>query len=62
MPGFADLEILSPCLQSDAEALLRGMRVLNDYRSQLKEGKEHPVFDPEKFSDLDIDASAWKQD
>jgi len=39
-----------------------GMRMVNDYRSQLKEGKEHPVFDPEKFSDLDIDASAWKQD
>ncbi len=39
-----------------------GMRVLNDYRAQLKEGKEHPVFDPEKFSDLDIDPSAWKQD
>lgn len=39
-----------------------GMRMVNDYRGQLKEGKEHPVFDPEKFSDLDIDASAWKQD
>lgn len=39
-----------------------GMRMVNDYRAQLKEGKEHPVFDPEKFSDLDIDASAWKQD
>jgi len=38
------------------------MRVLNDYRGQLKEGKEHPVFEPEKFSDLDIDPTAWKQD
>ena len=36
-----------------------GLRVLNDYRAQLKEGKEHPVFDPEKFPDLDIDKSAW---
>ena len=27
-----------------------GMRVLNDYRDQLKQGKEHPVFDPARFS------------
>lgn len=38
-----------------------GLRVLNDYRDQLKEGKEHPVFDPEKFPDLDIDKSAWDE-
>ncbi|MDH3638190.1 MAG: alanine:cation symporter family protein [Gammaproteobacteria bacterium] len=37
-----------------------GMRVLNDYRDQLKQGIDHPVFDPAKFSDLDIDPSAWK--
>ncbi|MEM9684096.1 MAG: alanine/glycine:cation symporter family protein, partial [Pseudomonadota bacterium] len=37
-----------------------GLRVLNDYRRQLKEGVDEPVFDPEQFSDLDIDASAWK--
>ena len=34
-------------------------RLLKDYRDQLKEGKEHPVFDPDKFSDLDIDLKAW---
>ena len=39
-----------------------GMRVLNDYRDQLAQGKEHPVFDPAKFSDLDIAPSAWKLD
>jgi AGCS family alanine or glycine:cation symporter len=39
-----------------------GLRVLNDYRDQLKQGVEHPVFDPAKFSDLDIDPSAWKHD
>jgi AGCS family alanine or glycine:cation symporter len=39
-----------------------GMRVLNDFRDQLKQGQENPVFDPAKFSDLDIDASAWKLD
>jgi len=39
-----------------------GLRVLNDYRDQLKQGTEHPVFDPEKFSDLDIDPTAWRMD
>jgi AGCS family alanine or glycine:cation symporter len=34
-------------------------RLLKDYRDQLKEGKEHPIFDPAKFSDLDIDHKAW---
>ncbi len=37
-----------------------GLRVLKDYREQLKQGQEHPVFDPAKFPDLDIDASAWR--
>ena len=36
-----------------------GLRVLNDFRDQLKQGVEHPVFDPAKFSDLDIDETAW---
>jgi AGCS family alanine or glycine:cation symporter len=39
-----------------------GMRVLNDFRQQLKAGNDDPVFDPAKFADLDIDASAWKLD
>ncbi|WP_282609807.1 sodium:alanine symporter family protein [Pelagibius sp. Alg239-R121] len=39
-----------------------GLRVLNDYRDQLKAGKEHPEFDPAKFSDLDIDVTAWSND
>ena len=34
-------------------------RLLKDYREQLKEGKEHPTFDPAKFSDLNIDPKAW---
>lgn len=37
-----------------------GMRVLNDYISQIKQGKAHPEFDPAKFPDLDIDKNAWK--
>ncbi len=36
------------------------LRVLNDYRAQLAAGVEHPVFDIDKFSDLDLDRSAWK--
>ncbi len=36
-----------------------GLRILNDYRNQLKQGIEHPHFEPEKFPDLDIDKSAW---
>jgi AGCS family alanine or glycine:cation symporter len=39
-----------------------GLRVLNDYRDQLKQGIEHPVFDPDKFPDLDIDRTAWDKD
>ena len=39
-----------------------GMRILNDFRGQLKEGNDDPVFDPAKFSDLDIDPSAWGKD
>ncbi len=39
-----------------------GLRLLNDYRDQLNQGKEHPVFDPDKFPDLDIDRSAWTMD
>jgi AGCS family alanine or glycine:cation symporter len=35
------------------------LRVLNDFRSQLKRGIARPVFDPEQFADLDIDATAW---
>lgn len=35
------------------------LRVLADFRQQLKDGIEEPVFDPEKFKDLNIDPTAW---
>lgn len=35
------------------------LRVLNDFRAQLKRGIARPVFEPEQFSDLDIDPTAW---
>ncbi len=37
-----------------------GLRLLNDYRAQLKSGVEHPVFDVDQWSDLDIDRTAWE--
>jgi AGCS family alanine or glycine:cation symporter len=35
------------------------MRILKDYKDQLKNGVEHPVFDALKFPDLSIDFKAW---
>ncbi|MDF1777729.1 MAG: hypothetical protein P1V13_16985 [Rhizobiaceae bacterium] len=35
------------------------LRVLKDFRWQLKAGVDRPVFDQALFPDLDIDASAW---
>jgi len=36
------------------------IRILKDYKKQLKAGIEHPQFDPKDFPDLDIDLKAWK--
>ncbi|MEO0428730.1 MAG: alanine/glycine:cation symporter family protein [Pseudomonadota bacterium] len=36
-----------------------GMRLLNDYRRQLDAGIEEPVLNPDEWSDLDIDPTAW---
>ena len=35
------------------------MRIVDDFRTQLKNGVERPILDPEKFKDLDIDHKAW---
>ena len=35
------------------------LRVLNDFRAQLRAGAARPVFEPTKFTDLDLDHSAW---
>ncbi len=35
------------------------LRLLKDYRKQLKAGAEHPVLNPDEYSDLDIDTTAW---
>ncbi|MEX0303584.1 MAG: alanine/glycine:cation symporter family protein [Leisingera sp.] len=35
------------------------MRLLRDFRSQLKAGVERPVLNPDDYADLDIDREAW---
>ncbi len=35
------------------------LRVIKDFRQQLQAGVERPVFNPEDFSDLDLDTRAW---
>lgn len=35
------------------------VRLINDFRGQLKAGVKMPVFDPAKFPDLDTDPTAW---
>ena len=35
------------------------LRILQDFRKQLKDGVERPVLNPDDFPDLDIDRSAW---
>jgi alanine or glycine:cation symporter, AGCS family len=35
------------------------MRVLQDFKDQLRAGVSRPVLDPAKFPDLDLDKSAW---
>ncbi|MEM7496553.1 MAG: alanine/glycine:cation symporter family protein [Pseudomonadota bacterium] len=36
-----------------------GMRLLNDYRRQIAMGADEPVLNPDEWSDLDIDRTAW---
>ncbi|MEQ3625767.1 MAG: alanine/glycine:cation symporter family protein [Celeribacter sp.] len=36
------------------------MRLLRDFRQQLKAGVERPVLDPANYADLDIDRTAWE--
>lgn len=37
-----------------------GLRILRDFDDQIRVGIRHPVFDAEKFADLDIDPAAWE--
>lgn len=37
-----------------------GLRILRDFDQQLAQGIEQPVFDVNKFQDMDIDPKAWE--
>ncbi|UYP30407.1 alanine:cation symporter family protein [Pseudomonas sp. Z8(2022)] len=37
-----------------------GLRLMRDYDAQIKAGVESPVFDPQKFAELDLDPKAWQ--
>ena len=37
-----------------------GLRIMKDFDAQRKAGVKVPIFDPDKFSDLNIDKSAWQ--
>ncbi|MGR2738505.1 alanine/glycine:cation symporter family protein [Billgrantia sp. Q4P2] len=37
-----------------------GLRILRDFDDQIRAGIRHPVFNAEKFADLDIDPAAWE--
>jgi alanine or glycine:cation symporter, AGCS family len=39
-----------------------GLRIMRDYDEQKRAGIAHPVFDPDKFPDLNIDRKAWALD
>ena len=60
--GFADVTMgLLAIVNLIAVALLFpvGLRVMKDFDAQRKAGVKIPVFDPDKFSDLEISREAW---
>ncbi|WP_376692274.1 alanine/glycine:cation symporter family protein [Wenzhouxiangella sp. EGI_FJ10409] len=60
--SFADLTMaMLAVFNLVALALLMkvGLRLMNDYDQQWRAGKV-PIFDPDKFPDLNIDREAWK--
>jgi AGCS family alanine or glycine:cation symporter len=60
--GFADVTMALLAVVNLAAVILLikvGLRVMRDYDEQKRAGIEHPVFDPDKFADLNIDRRAW---
>lgn len=60
--GFADVTMgLLAVVNLVAITLLFkvGMRLMRDYDAQVKAGIDTPVFDANKFADLDLDRAAW---
>jgi AGCS family alanine or glycine:cation symporter len=63
--GFADVTMgLLAVVNLVAVVLLIkvGLRIIKDFDQQIRAGVERPVFDPDKFADLDIDREAWTFD
>ena len=60
--GFADVTMALLAVVNLAAMILLikvGLRIMRDYDEQKRAGIEHPVFDPDKFPDLNIDRTAW---
>jgi alanine or glycine:cation symporter, AGCS family len=60
--GFADvtMALLAVVNLVAVVLLIRvGLRIMRDYDQQRRAGIEHPVFDPDKFPDLNLDRTAW---
>ena len=60
--AFADvtMALLALCNLTALVLLLRvGMRIMNDYDRQIREGVAVPVLDVQRFADLEIDREAW---
>jgi alanine or glycine:cation symporter, AGCS family len=63
--GFADITMALLAVVNLAAVILLikvGLRIMRDYDEQKRAGIAHPVFDPDKFADLDIDRDAWTLD
>lgn len=60
--GFADLTMgLLAFVNLFAVAFLFkvGLRLMRDYDEQLADGIQQPVFDPQRFADLELDPAVW---
>jgi AGCS family alanine or glycine:cation symporter len=60
--AFADVTMGLLAVANLAAVLLLikvGLRLIRDFDEQRRAGVEHPVFDPDKFADLNIDRRAW---
>jgi alanine or glycine:cation symporter, AGCS family len=60
--GFADVTMGLLAVVNLVAVLLLikiGLRLIKDFDQQIRAGVEQPVFDPDKFADLNIDREAW---
>jgi AGCS family alanine or glycine:cation symporter len=60
--GFADVTMGLLAVVNLVAVLLLikvGLRIIKDFDEQIRAGIEQPVFDPDKFADLNIDREAW---